>query len=462
MRPRSNGFFLLLLAWVMLGCLLGCERKVVPVCATAQETERSIQMDGLFPAADPAAVGIEDEALVSLSESLAHAIEIGDIVGAELLGMKDSFYYTTATAADPRCERIGPLYFSQGSGYNKFWIPEEPLYPYAWGSQTLYSTPMDYARFLAMWMDGVLGTEHGFFREKPPNVPSGPVSLMTVMGGGMKSPTGFLGLEMHYGQMAVVYLDENGDTRVIGHSGSDGTLAWGWPKEHLMILVFTQSRGSAFWMSFESMIDQLFFHPDIVEMNRLAEESYAAYLGSYVDAADSAPREQTEIVVFNGALANKPPQGMTFVLEPYDSPRQWRYKLIPTERIVFDQTAEGNVADGFTHFSSGSSTWFERGTARPPIVLALEDVAQLLGTYLDVDADREIDVVFESGTLAVKIPEAVIPLALLPADDNGWWTMAVNPAVSIRFDLDSEGNVGSLTARSPEGETVHPRQARAR
>ena len=29
-----------------------------------------------------------------------------------------------------------------------------PLYPYAWGSQTLYSTPADYARFLALLMDG--------------------------------------------------------------------------------------------------------------------------------------------------------------------------------------------------------------------------------------------------------------------------------------------------------------------
>ena len=50
-----------------------------------------------------------------------------------------------------------------------------------------------------------------------------------------------------YGQMAVLYVDsaesEKASPTVIGHSGSDGTFAWAWPKEDLMVLYFTQSRG---------------------------------------------------------------------------------------------------------------------------------------------------------------------------------------------------------------------------
>jgi len=284
------------------------------------------------------------------------------------------------------------------------------------------------------------------------------VSSMTVMGGGMASPTGFLGLEMRYGQMAVSYVDQEGETCVIGHSGSDGTLAWGWPEQELMILVFTQSRGSTFWLSFESMIDQLLFHPGIAEMNRLAAETYAVYLGSYVDAAEASPREQTEVIVFNGDLAVKVPQGLIFALELVTAPLQWRFKLLPAERITFTQATDGDAMDGFLYSSLGSSTRLVRGTVRPPVDLVREDVSHVLGTYLDVEAGREIEVIFVNGTLAVRIPEAAVPLELLPPDEEGWWTMAASPVVSLRFDLDSEGNVCSFTARSPEGEAVRPRQ----
>ena len=69
------------------------------------------------------------------------------------LGMTDSFYYLDGD--DPRRSRISSLYFGGRGKWQRFLDPDEgPFYPFAWGSQTLYSTPTDYAKFLYMWMDG--------------------------------------------------------------------------------------------------------------------------------------------------------------------------------------------------------------------------------------------------------------------------------------------------------------------
>ena len=68
------------------------------------------------------------------------------------LEMKDTFYYVEATRDDPRKDRIASLYIGGKESWMRAWSPEEIYYPFTWGSQSLYSTPLDYARFLAMLM----------------------------------------------------------------------------------------------------------------------------------------------------------------------------------------------------------------------------------------------------------------------------------------------------------------------
>jgi CubicO group peptidase (beta-lactamase class C family) len=384
---------------------------------------------------------------------------LDDFVAAKLLeplGMTDSFYYTTASAADPRHERIAPIYMAQSSGFTKLWTAEEPLYPFAWGSQTLYSTPKEYARFLAMWLDAGVWEDRAILTPEAVQRSLTPASRMTVMGGGMESPTGFLDIEVHYGQMAVLYVDATGETIVIGHSGSDGTVAWAWPDQDLMILVFTQSRGSSFWQPLESAIDRLFFHPEIAQLNAEGEEAYERLLGTYVDVAVDRPTEATEIAVFNGELALVIPQGLIFTLEPIDAPLLWRFDLLPSQHVTFVEEDDGTV--GACRLSGPvASEDLIRGEPLPRIELAFEDVSRLLGTYLDEEGGREIDVVFDAGKLVLIIPENPLPLELLPPDEDGWWRFHLNPAVAIRFDLDETGSVVSFTARSPEGEAVRPR-----
>jgi CubicO group peptidase (beta-lactamase class C family) len=69
------------------------------------------------------------------------------------LAMKDSLYLHKENAVagrDPRMDRVCSLYFGRQGNWTRFWsADEEPFYPFAWGSQSLYSTPADYALFLS-------------------------------------------------------------------------------------------------------------------------------------------------------------------------------------------------------------------------------------------------------------------------------------------------------------------------
>jgi CubicO group peptidase (beta-lactamase class C family) len=71
------------------------------------------------------------------------------------LAMSDTI--TLLGEGDPRSARVASAYFGSAGDWSRFWGPDdEPIYPFAMGSQGLYCTPLDYARFLALWMDGGL------------------------------------------------------------------------------------------------------------------------------------------------------------------------------------------------------------------------------------------------------------------------------------------------------------------
>ncbi len=191
----------------------------------------------------------------------------------EPLGMHDTFAAIDKIdrEAETRWDRLASVYLARklagGEGWVPFWKPAaQPLYPFAWGSQTLYSTPMDYARFLAMWMDDGKVEEERILSSEAIARTLSPVSEMNGLGSDERSPTGFSGLSTFYGQMSVLYMrsDGSGEAKpvVIGHSGSDGTWAWAWPELDLMVLYFTQSRGQATGLDLEFRIDRLLLQPE--------------------------------------------------------------------------------------------------------------------------------------------------------------------------------------------------------
>jgi len=164
------------------------------------------------------------------------------------LGMRDTGFLTQASGTDLPTDRIAALYGGTDGAWERFWEPsEDPFYPFPLGSQSVYATPMDYARFLTLWLDGggFLGAR--LLSEESVRRTLAPASLMTQIGSTAPYPTAFPNLEVWHGQMAILYRNADGHggatPKIIGYAGSDGTFAWVWPEEDLMVLFFTQSRG---------------------------------------------------------------------------------------------------------------------------------------------------------------------------------------------------------------------------
>ena len=158
------------------------------------------------------------------------------------LGMDDSYY--ASDPADPRLDRIASLYVGRVGEWTRFWSPEEdPFYPYAWGSQSLYATPRDYARFLAMWMDAGMVGETAVLTPEAVTRTLTPVTTMGQLGSDAPYPTQFADLTVYHGQMALLHVDgapvegqppDGATPKIYGYSGSDGTIAWAWPDRDLI------------------------------------------------------------------------------------------------------------------------------------------------------------------------------------------------------------------------------------
>ena len=147
------------------------------------------------------------------------------------LGMRDTL--CVLAHEEPRRLRLSCSYRLTESGFEKYWdITKPPMLDYLAGAGGMYSTPRDFARFLACWMDGGEPLVSAAMAEQALTVT--PLSRDPATHGA-------------YGMHWYVYseADPRDDTllRVFGHDGSDGTWGIAIPKLDLMVLYFTQSRG---------------------------------------------------------------------------------------------------------------------------------------------------------------------------------------------------------------------------
>tara|TARA_Y100000588_G_scaffold109719_1_gene120260 strand:- start:777 stop:2042 length:1266 start_codon:yes stop_codon:yes gene_type:complete len=168
------------------------------------------------------------------------------------IGMRDTI--PLLREGDPRVERVAAKHAGGRGRWNQYWHWRgKPYFSFPMFAQGFYSTPIDYARFLCMVMDdGVVNGKRLLSKDAIARILT-PMSKTTM-------PTGFAGLESSYGQLMHLY--NKGDKVIaFGHSGSDGTYAWAWPAQDLMVLCFTQSRGSITMNRMESVIDSLLARP---------------------------------------------------------------------------------------------------------------------------------------------------------------------------------------------------------
>jgi CubicO group peptidase (beta-lactamase class C family) len=170
---------------------------------------------------------------------------------ARPLGLHDTI--GVLKADDPRIARVHSLHIGGEGRWIRYWKPgQPPIFKFLLASQGLYSTCDDYARFLAMWMDGGTIDAGGKTRILSKEA----VERALAPGPRMLGyPNGFASWRLHYGHFWMIYVDPSrpAGERVVafGHNGSDGTFAYAIPSLDLMVLYFTQSRQQGTGEEFE-------------------------------------------------------------------------------------------------------------------------------------------------------------------------------------------------------------------
>ena len=389
------------------------------------------------------------EVLGALIEK-ASGMTLDEYVSKEVLiplGMNTTFYYYNETLDDPRTTQIADLYIGGIGQWVKYWSPEEPFYRFAMGSQGLYGTTLDYARFLTMWLDKGQVGETQYLSHDAIERTLKPFSKMSSLGSDMPYPTGFYKLEANYGQMSILWTDTASErsVKVIGHTGSDGTYAWAWPELDMIVLYFTQSRGSTTGLKLEANLGELLVNPEIRELNNEARERYEKYLGDYI--ANFGPFRNTKftVTVQNGVLAVNIPNQLVFELngdKPY-----WTFKIMPEVSISF--LGEGEAISAMVFNQSGMVFKLPKGSAVSEEIYP-EDMEKYLGEYETEDPDINMSVVIHDGMLGFVIPGQPIELDLYPPNENGVWFMKLNPTVGISF-IEKEGKIESLILQLPDG-----------
>ncbi len=214
------------------------------------------------------------------------------------LGLDET--YTAFSRDAPWADRMNSRYrWDEEAGtYERYWSNEDnqtwQFYPAAWG---LYSTAMDYAEFLAMWMDkGRYGGTRTLTEE----------SVEEALRPHAETTDGAYG----YGWSMRKAPREEEMPGVFGHGGYDGTRAWAFPAVDAMVIYLTHSRGPRHRNALQSRLGMLeiFDHPgpydrrlvwagdqDVAEVD-LSPIEQARYVGSY-RGKNLEPEDAPEIVV---------------------------------------------------------------------------------------------------------------------------------------------------------------------
>lgn len=283
------------------------------------------------------------------TDTLAEVIEV--VTGApaedfvrerllEPLGMRDSACLLPED--QPLRARACSAYMGSRGAWTRFWSPADPpLFPVFLGSQSLYSTTEDYARFLYMWMHH--GRAGGERLLRASSVRSalrpGPFELGV--------PTSFPDLRADYGTLMQLWTragEEEGEREVVvfGHSGSDGTYAWAFPEQDAIVLYFTQSRGPLTGLAqtglrVEERLAALFLGEPFDPLQ--AAPPLEEYLGYYWEGEDDLYRA----IVRDGNDLALEIVGRAVVPLDYVGDDRWKLRPQPSTVLAFDRGEDGRV-----------------------------------------------------------------------------------------------------------------------
>ncbi len=375
---------------------------------------------------------------------VAAGMPLDEFITARLLkplGMTNSRYIIGGEPVNDTT--IASLYSGGANAWKKYWKPgNTAFYPFALGSQSIYGTPQDYARFLALLMDHGMAGDKRLLSEAAVKRILTPASRMSTLGSDTAMPTGFPHTEVHYGQMAVLYVKENGESpqkpEIFGHTGSDGTYAWAWPELDLMVLFFTQSRGSVSGLRLETAIHNLLIDPEAAKAETSIPPELEPYLGGYVPAEASPETTPFKVLYQNGNLAVDVPDRMIFELNGPDDKGQWTFKISGDISVSFSRDESQNI-EGML-IAQLIKILQSKPAAEADIPEDVpEEYRPWLGTYPVPMQGIELTVLYQDNNLAINDPTEGI-VKLKGPDADGLWIDQYDKN-QIFFNTDAKGRI---------------------
>ncbi len=248
------------------------------------------------------------------------------------MGLRDTVPEAEAATEKWR-GRVPARYVGVVGSWTRYWRgTDAPLYPFLKGSGGLFSTAGDYARFLDNWMKAGTGSTPAFLRAETVS------RALSPSAGRAPVTTGFRGATSEYGEMWMLYR-ESGSPEIFafGHSGSDGTHAYAFPKLDLIVCYFTQTRGHLTAARFEEALGHLFLKPDAEAFARLVAppevKGMREYTGLYT--RDGRAASLAAVVELEGALMLEFPGRMLLKLRSTEKPDHWVPERMPNDAITF-------------------------------------------------------------------------------------------------------------------------------
>jgi CubicO group peptidase (beta-lactamase class C family) len=162
------------------------------------------------------------------------------------LHMTETICVHHPVCSDTILNRISHVYVLKDDKYEKHWDPSwNPEFPYFGGGVGFYSTTLDFAKFLNMWMDW--GNSGNVIIKKPATV------QLAFQGSPFDQTSA-----RHW---EIFEPSEENDKTVpaFGHIGDFGTMAYAVPKSELIICFFTQSRYNKIMGEFITLIDSALY-----------------------------------------------------------------------------------------------------------------------------------------------------------------------------------------------------------
>ena len=312
------------------------------------------------------------------------------------LGMGD----TTCLMSDghPLRERAASAYSGAPGEWTRFWGPDESaLFPIFLGSQGLYSTAVDYAKFLDMWMRRGKGPDGRLLRSSSVRRSLKATSPPDVAG------TGFPGLSLRYGSLMQLWLDGEEDVVAFGHTGSDGTHAWAFPKERAMVLYFTQSRGTTTGLQVEEKLGELILGAKFNPID--AAPPLEQHVGYYCE--DTVGDRYRAIVLHGEGIALEI-LGKAVVPLIYAGGDRWKLKVSPGTILEFDRSETGEV----TGYHIGDH--YEYRFDPDPSLPTSDDVAA------HISATHRVGRLESVGALLMK-SEVTIPKLKVSGTRSAWY-----------------------------------------